>query len=109
VNTNSKAMGNVGNDVIQRVSVCSTAKQDFAMVAAKNDMVALPFPSVITSAGNMKSRRSWHPCRYESKGRQTIAIDVDSSPRKLCKWPISHSRHHPGRHASAPYRSYRVA
>jgi hypothetical protein len=51
VNANSKAMGDFGNDVIHRVSVCSTAKQNFAMVAAKNDMVVLPFPSVITVPG----------------------------------------------------------
>ncbi len=67
VNTNSKALCHSGDDGIQHVPVRSTAEQHFAMVTAKNDMVA--------STRNVQSRRSWHPCRSEFGERQSMAID----------------------------------
>jgi hypothetical protein len=86
VNTRVAPINYVSDDVVEDLTIPSGAEQGFAMITAQDHMV--------TTARDMQSRWSGHPCHSERK----LTIDYVSETRLLssqnsAKWQKWQARH----------------
>jgi hypothetical protein len=86
VNPRAAAINGVRDDIVEDLTVSRTAEQGFAMVAAQND--------VVTTPGDIQSRKPGHPCRSNRKLSAGYLIQARFlSPHNGANWQEWQARH----------------